>query len=97
MKRQTIISADTAGLTTTRFHVNENSSVTIAARGLAGVETITLQIYVNSGWTDVYQEDSVVAMTATNNLLYAVPVGIYRLVKSATAGATSVDMYNIGG
>ena len=97
MKRLIIITDDTAGLTTDQFHVNENSSATIAARGLAGSEAIALHMRVNDDWIALFQEGAAVSLTATNNILYAVPPGVYRLVKTATAAATSVEIYNLGG
>lgn len=61
--------------------------------GIAGVETGDLQIKDAAGsWHDVYVDGTQQQITATNTGLAVYAPGIYRINKSATAGATSVEV-----
>jgi hypothetical protein len=96
MRRETLIDGVTAGVTTDEFNVYHRQPASISARGLAGVETCTLQMLTNGIYADVYDEDVVVQLTATQTVIFVKIPGTYKLVLTATAGATSVDKVTSG-
>jgi len=82
--------ADTqAGITV----LGENIPCTFIASGLAGAETINIQIETTPGnYINMFSEGSQLELTATNNVLTVFGPGEYQLVKGITAGAAGAFM-----
>ena len=96
MRRDNLIDGITAGVTTEAFNVYHRQPASISARGLAGVETCTLQMLTNGAYANVYDEGGLVQMTTTQTVIFVKIPGNYKLVLTATAGATSVDKVTSG-
>ena len=66
--------------------------VTLFAPGLAGAETVDIQISQDGGstFTDVYQNGAQVQLDATNNVISLFGPGHYKAVKSATSASVGV-------
>ena len=96
MRRENLIDGITAGVTTEAFNVYHRQPASIFTRGLAGVETCTLQALTNGAYADVYDEGGLVQATVTQTVFFIQIPGTYKLVLTATAGATSVDKVTSG-
>lgn len=81
----------TGGATSGAFVVSNEVPMTIAARGLAGAETVKLQVLVNGTYADVYTGGALKQLTATGNIMLLDMSGTFKLVASATAGALFVE------
>ncbi len=69
---------------------------TIVAAGLAGAETVSVQILAADGATFVAVTASpAVQLTSSINTVVLSGPGIYQFVKSATAGSVGVVAYSI--
>ena len=64
---------------------------TIVATGLAGTEKATLQItYDGTNFVDVYFDNALVALTATNTTVVVVGPGHYRVNKEDSVSASGI-------
>lgn len=98
MRRITLVDGVTDGVTVTGINVLHNQPTTLAASGLSGSETATLQIYVNGNYVDVYDTatDELVKLASTGNVLAITIPGTYGLVLTTSASAVSIDKYTSG-
>ena len=81
--------------------VNEGGKPGVPAHftcpGIAGAETGTMQMQdASEGWHDYYVDGTLQQVTATNTGVAVYAPGIYRINKSSTAGATSVEVSTEG-
>ena len=83
----TLISSQTAAATSSGFQREEGQSATVFATALAGTETVTISISHDGGTTFV---NTGYALTATEPAAHLDGPGIFRMSKSATAGACAV-------
>lgn len=86
-----IIVAQTAAKTV-EFNVERGSPVALFSAGLAGAETIAIEVSVCDTWTALKVDGSAVVMDANTNHRMISGPGYYRLVKPSTAGAVSVEL-----
>lgn len=86
-----LIEAVTAATTSEEFIVNRGETAGISAYGLAGAETAQIQ-RKNGDGTFTNLEDASGQMTATATQTSIVASGVYRVVKSITAGSAGVNV-----
>jgi len=67
----------------------QEEEVTVQQQGLAGVETIDVQISYDGGssWQDLYEDGSQIQLTTTITGLVVTGPGVFRVTKGVTAGA----------
>jgi hypothetical protein len=86
---EVLIAAATAADTAELF-VPQGMSIPITAFGLAGAETIAVEVYTPSGYVQYVTGGTSVSLSVTNNkIAFDIP-GRYRLNKGVTAGAAGV-------
>lgn len=82
-----------AGVTPWQTIDTSNDMISFSAPGLAGAETAVLQYRANDGTAyDAYEDDAVVAITATHRVVTVVAPGYWRISKGATAAAVGVEV-----
>lgn len=94
---QILIAAQTAAANSQALQRSAaDGQCTVAAVGLAGAETVGVQILGADGttWGNVLVSPSI-QLTATNNTCVLPGPGIYRFVKSVTAATVGVVAYSI--
>lgn len=76
----------------------DEGPVMLSQSGLAGAETVDLQISQDNGstWIGVTESGSAVQLTLTNTTLQVAAPGIYRVNKGATGGAVTVALHSRG-
>lgn len=81
-----LIDNQTAGATvSTQIH----SETTFIAGGLAGAETITINVWDGNNWVTYYNMGAAVVLSATNNTIVIVGAADIQFVKGTTgAGVT---------
>ena len=86
-----IIPAQTAAANSTQFAVTKKTiSRTVIASGLAGAETVVIQIKDGSGaWVSTSSSNN---LTATDPVRTITAEGEYRLSKGVTAGSVSCSL-----
>jgi len=86
-----IIAAQTAAATSTQFAVTKKvMSRTVIASGLAGAETVVIQIKDGAGaWISTSSANN---LTATDPVRTISAEGEYRLSKNVTAGSVSCSL-----
>jgi hypothetical protein len=90
----TILAATTDATQSGEVIVDKDTSpVSFYCPGIAGAEAGDLQ-YKDAGgsWHDYYKDGSQEQVTATNSEVTVYAMGIFRINKDATAGATSVEV-----
>lgn len=87
-----LLVAATDGGTSGDISAKTNRAVTLMANNLAGVETGDIQISHDGGttFTDLYSNGQQMQLLAANTAVTVYGPGIYRVVKSATAGACGI-------
>jgi hypothetical protein len=85
-----LIDEQTAEVTTAAFNIDNIYPLTVAASGLAGNETVDVQIEINGTYVDVYESGTQIQLTETGNIIQINPCGVYRLYKALTVGPVSV-------
>ena len=88
----TLLAAATGGGTSSDLAVRNGHTATLIASNLAGAETGSIQISYDGGTTfiNLFSDGSQQQLTATNNTATVYGPGIFRVVKSATAGACGI-------
>ena len=86
-----VIAATTEAKESHPFTVQRGERVGFKAYGLAGAETVKLQVMNgDDSWSDVIDASGTLTATAYQNTITA--SGKYRLVKTATAGVAGADI-----
>ena len=84
-ENQILINALTAAVTDSpRIIVGRLESVGVKASGLAGAETVVIEVSVNGAWV------TATTLTATAFTATITASGIYRVTKGSSAGAVTV-------
>ena len=78
----------TAAAVSNPFSVHSGESLAVVASGLAGSETVVVQIYNGVDFVDL--TESTATITATSLTTSISSVGLYRVRKSATVAASGV-------
>jgi hypothetical protein len=78
----------TAAAVSNPFSVHSGESLAVVASGLAGAETVVVQIYNGVDFVDL--AESTATITATSLTTSISSVGLYRVRKSATVAASGV-------
>lgn len=72
---------------------NDSLPAQFTCPGLAGDETGTLQKKnIGGGFTDCYQDGSLIQITATHTSVTSYGPGVYRVNKSSTSAAVGVEV-----
>ncbi len=88
----TILINAATGAASPEFTVSpEQQRFTVRASGLAGAETITLQVQVGGEFRNENEDDVAITLTATAQTVILNAPGRYKLVKGVTAGAVTVE------
>ena len=88
----TILINAATGAASPEFTVSpEQQRFTVRASGLAGAETITLQVQVGGEFRNENEDDVAITLTATAQTVILNAPGRYKLVKGSTAGAVTVE------
>ena len=77
---------------TVEFNVERGYPVAVFAAGLAGAETIAIEVSVCDTWTALKIDGSAVVLDLNTNHKMISGPGYYRLVKPSTAGAVNVEL-----
>ena len=93
MKTEKIITAKTAA-EIKAFNVTSNSPQTIIANGLAGVETIPIEIWDGDAWEAVGFEGVATELGVLHNPIVVIGPGEFRINKGITAGPVSISICN---
>jgi len=88
----TLLTAATGGGTSSVISAKSGKSVTLMANNLAGVETGDVQISHDGGttFTDLYSNGLQMQLLVANTAVTVYGPGVYRVVKSVTAGACGI-------
>lgn len=88
----TLIDAQTAAVTTSRFVVKPGKTFILVAYGLGASDQIKIQAEVGAGqWVDACDSNGDVAVLSTTSIPFFIEgPGRYRLVKGVTAAAVTV-------
>jgi hypothetical protein len=85
-----VLIAATTEAATYELFVPQGLNIPITAYGLAGAETVAVEVYTPSGYVQYTLSSTDIKLSATNNKLdFDIP-GRYRLSKGITAGAAGV-------
>lgn len=84
-----LIEATTSAATSKPFRVNPNESLSFKAWGLATDETVTLQVDRGDG---EFQDVADAVLTATAYQQRIISGGLYRMVKTETAGLSGASV-----
>ena len=87
MPRVTLLPT-TAAAVSSPFQVAPNESLSVVAQGLAGSETVVVQIYNGSDFIDMTEAGAII--TATSITTSIASSGLYRIRKDATVAASGV-------
>lgn len=82
-----IIAPVTGAVTSAAFYVEPGRTIKISATGLAGAETVTVHAETGAGVFAALTDTSAI-LTATAPVSSIVAGGSYKLVKTATVGAS---------
>ena len=87
-----LIDRQTAAATSFPFKVSIGSNPALTASGLAGAETVTLQVLTGDSWDNAKNSSGAdITLTATSPQHTILAEGTYRVVKTSTAAATTVQ------
>lgn len=89
-----LLAAQTGAITTGEFTLDQGSELTIVSNPLAGVETVTIQIYDNAkaAWYDLTLDGKKQTLDLNTNAIQIYGIGVYRCVKSVTAATVGVSI-----
>lgn len=92
MSVREILAATTSAVASDAFRIVNEATITSTALGSG--ETGDIQItHDGSTWQDLFREGSQQQLTDTNNAVTVVGPGKFRVNKSATASATSINLW----
>ena len=92
MSTKTLITSQTAEVTSESFYVSKNEFATIhCIPDLVGAETVVVEISTDGETFVPYQDGAAVSLTVLINALRLQGPMFYRVVKSVTATATAVE------
>lgn len=84
-----LINAKTAAQTVT---IDLNKTATVVTKGLAGAESIAVNIETGTTFEALFESESAVVIDATSPQLILNGPGNYQFVKGVTAGATTLQV-----
>jgi len=91
---EVLVASTTGGGNSAEFTIPEGGHATVFVKGLAGIETVNIQLKLADG-TWVAALDGSFPLTATVNASAIWAKGVFRVVQDATAGATTTQAYGI--
>lgn len=88
-----ILAATTSAVASDAFTIGPQEA-TVTTTELAGSETGDIQItHDGTTWQDLYRSGTQQQLTTTNNAVTVIGPGKFRVNKSATVGATSINLW----